>query len=80
MDYKDYKEYKPSLKYAIITSELDEEKGLYREILVHIFYGDTMDEIQALIKAHRKTDVFFNGSFLGEYKGIKLRNNVVGLI
>ncbi len=72
--------YKPLLKYAIITSELDEETGIYRETLVHIFYGDTMDEIQLIIKAHRTADAFFNGSFLGDYKGITLKNDIVGLI
>lgn len=73
-------QYKPSLKYAIITSELDEDNGIFRETLTHIFYGDTIDEIQLLIAAHRKTDVFFNGSFLGSYNDIKLRNEIVGLI
>lgn len=76
----DYKQYKPLMKYATVISELDEDKGIWREILVHIFYGDTMDEIQGLILAHRKTDTFFDGSFLGHYKGIKLKNEIIGLI
>lgn len=72
--------YRPSLKYAIITYELDEENRVLRETLAHIFYGDTTDEIQGLIAAHRKTDAFFDGSFLGYYKDIKLKNDVIGLI
>lgn len=73
-------DYKPALKYAIITKELDEEKGTFRDTLVHIFYGDTMDEIQGIIKAHRNADQFFNGSFIGNYKGIILKNEIVGLV
>ncbi len=76
----DNQTYKPALKYAIITSELEEETGLFRETLVHIFYGDTIDEIQLIIKAHRKADAFFNGSFLGDYNGIILKNEIIGLI
>lgn len=74
------KTYKPSLKYAIITSELEEDEGIYVDTLVHIFYGDTMDEIQGIIAAHRKADQFFNSSFLGDYKGITLKNDIIGLI
>lgn len=77
---KDDDTYKPPLKYAIITSELDEDKGIWRETLVHVLYGDTTDEIQGLIAAHRKADTFFDGSFLGYYNDIKLKNDVIGLI
>lgn len=73
-------QYRPPLKYAIVTSELDEERGVWIETLTHIFYGESLDEIQGIIAVHRKTDVFFNGSFLGSYNDIKLRNEVVGLI
>lgn len=72
--------YKPPLKYAIITHELDEESGVFIETVAHIFYGSTMDEIQGLIAAHRKADAFFNGSFLESYDGIILKNEIVGLI
>jgi hypothetical protein len=71
---------KPTLKYAIITSELDENTGEYIEVLTHIFYGQDMEEIQGIIAAHRKSDVFFNGSFLGQYEDIQLKNEIVGLI
>lgn len=76
----EYKEVNPALKYAIITYELDEENGTAIETVGHIFYGDDMEEIQDLIAAHRKTDTFFNGSFEGKWNGIKLKNEVLGLI
>lgn len=75
-----YKEYNPDLRFAVITYEIDEEKGEAIETIGHIFYGDNMEEIQGLIAAHRKTDTFFDGSFSGQWKDIKLKNEVLGLI
>lgn len=75
-----YKEYNPTLKFAIVTFELDEEKEEAIETIGHIFYGDTIEDIQGLIAAHRKTDTFFDGSFSGQWKDIKLKNEVLGLI
>jgi len=73
-------QYEPILKYAITTYELDEEQGTWVKTLTHIIYGDTMEEVQGIIAAHRKADAFFNGSFLGNYADIKLKNEVIGLI
>lgn len=76
----DYETYKPALKYAIITYELDEDIQVWNKTISHIFYGDTIEEIQLLIVTHRKTDTFFNGSFLGKFDDITLKNEIVGLI
>jgi hypothetical protein len=56
-----YKEINPALKFAIVTFEIDEDKGEAIETIGHIFYGDTIEDIQGLIAAHRKTDTFFDG-------------------
>jgi hypothetical protein len=69
-----------TLRYAIITYEGDENFKTWTEVLAHIFYGQTLDEIQAIIAAHRKSDAFFNGSFLGHYEDIPLKNEIIGLI
>lgn len=75
-----YKTYEPSLRYVIVTYELDEESNVWIETLTHIFVGDTIEEIQEIIAAHKKTDAFFSGGFLGQWKDIKLKNEVLGLI
>lgn len=72
--------YRPPLKFAITTYELDEESGVWIETLAHVFYGNTIDEIQGLMAIHRKADKFFDSSFLGSYDGIILKNEIVGLI
>lgn len=69
-----------TLKYVIITYEGDEESQTWTEVLAHVFYGNTLEEIQAIIAAHRKSDAFFNGSFLGRYEDIQLKNEIIGLI
>lgn len=64
------------LKLEITTSEYYNNQ--WNPILTHIFYGNNNDEIDQLIKAHRKTDVFFDASFTGEFKWnegtIRLKN------
>lgn len=70
----------PTLKYVIITYEGDEDGRSWTEVLAHVFYGDTLEEIQAIIAAHRKSDAFFNGSFLGYYEDIQLKNEIIGLV
>lgn len=81
-DYNDHT-ITPPLRFVIITQEFDEEKGAtgeYVDTIGHVIYGETMDEIQGIIAAHRKADKFFDSSFLGMYDGIKLKNDVIGLI
>ncbi len=68
------------LRYAILTKELDEETGIYEDTLAHIFYGNDLDEIRGLIAAHRKYDKFFDGSWIGYFEGIRLQNEIFGLI
>lgn len=66
-------EYKqPSLMLEISTCEYYDDR--WNLVLTHTFYGDTGDEINQLIEAHRKTDTFFDASFTGEFNGIRLKN------
>ena len=43
----------------------------------YTFYGKNKAEIRGIIAAHKKTDVFFAGSFKGEWNGIKLKNSKI---
>lgn len=73
----DYPVYKPKFKYTITTLELTEdEQGnpIYNETLSHAFYGDSVEQIQAIIRAHSQTDTFFAGSMIGKWNNIVLKN------
>lgn len=66
-------DYIPKYRYKITTFELV-DSGEWKETLQHVFKGDSSNEIDRIIKAHTKTDVFFEGSFVGQWNGIMLRN------
>lgn len=43
-------------------------------VLGHVFYGDTKEEIDGVIKAHMGTDSFFKAAMEGKkFKGMTLR-------
>ena len=68
----------PPVGLVITTYELAEEpKGHYfwKATVSHIFYGETIERAYQILNAHRKTDVFFDGSFRGEWNGIILKNS-----
>lgn len=53
---------------------------MWNPVLAHTFYGQTEEELENLVQAHRTTDSFFDASFNGifKWKGteIKLKNTV----
>lgn len=68
----------PKLSVSIVTSEFYSNQ--WNPVLKHTFYGDTEEELESLIKAHKMTDTFFDASFKGIFKwkgtDIKLKNTV----
>lgn len=43
-------------------------------VVSHIFYGNTLEEVSGVVKAHRKTDSFLNAALSTRtFQGIKLR-------
>lgn len=68
----------PPVSLIITTYELAEDpKGHYfwKATVTHAFQGETIERVHQILDAHRKTDVFFDGSFKGEWNGIILRNS-----
>ena len=68
----------PPVSLIITTYELAEEpKGHYfwKAALTHCFQGETAERAYQILNAHRKTDVFFDGSFKGGWNGIILKNS-----
>ena len=68
----------PLVSLIITTYELAEEpKGYYfwKTTVTHCFHGETIERVYQILNAHRKTDVFFDGSFRGEWNGIILKNS-----
>lgn len=73
----DYPSYKPKFKYTITTLELTKDElgnPIWNEVLGHVFKGDSIEQIDAIIKAHSKTDSFFAGSLIGKWNNIVLKN------
>lgn len=62
----------PSLQKIITTYEFSNDQWVV--VVTHTFFADTQQELFQIIDAHRKSDEFFDASFKGEYKGIKLLN------
>ncbi len=56
---------KPELKLEIITCEYYDND--WHETLKHTFYGNTEQDIEDIIDAHRQTDAFFDASFSGAF-------------
>lgn len=68
----------PPVSLIITTYELAEDPKdhyFWKATVSHIFYGETIERVHQILDAHRKTDVFFDGSFRGEWNGIILRNS-----
>lgn len=67
------------LKLKITTCEFYDNK--WNRVLNHTFYGNTEQEINDTIKAHRITDSFFDASFKGvfQWKGEEIElKNIIG--
>ena len=68
----------PPVALIITTYELAEEPKdhyFWKATVSHIFHGETIERVHQILNAHRKTDVFFDGSFEGEWNGIILKNS-----
>lgn len=74
----------PQISLIITTYELTDKKEHitpgenpyeWLATVTHIFHGETIERVHQILDAHRKTDVFFDGSFKGEWNGIILRNS-----
>lgn len=68
----------PPISLIVTTYELAEEpKGHYfwKATVSHVFHGETIERVHQILNVHRKTDVFFDGSFKGEWNGIILKNS-----
>ncbi len=73
----------PPIALIITTYELAEEpKGHYfwKAAVTHIFYGETEERAYQISEAHKKTDVFYKGSFQGKWNGVILRNSEFQII
>ncbi len=72
----------PKLNLEITTFEYYDNQ--WNPVLTHTFYGNTENEINQLIDAHRKTDSFFDASFTGEFKWkegtIQLKNTISNIV
>jgi hypothetical protein len=62
----------PKLSLQITTYEFYE--GMWNPTVTHTFYGETAEELRRIKDAHKKTDSFFNASFIGKVNGIVLMN------
>lgn len=66
-------EYKFSpIRIIVDTYEFYDNK--WNLTLTHKFYGKSKEEAKKILDRHRKTDIFFDKSFTGEFEGIKLKN------
>ena len=74
----------PPISLIVTTYELAEKKGPiapgenpyeWLATVTHIFHGETIERVHQILNAHRKTDVFFDGSFEGKWNGIILKNS-----
>ena len=52
-----------------ITTYEQSKTGKYNPVLSHIFWGDTIKQATEYAQAHLISDVFFSGSFVGNYLG-----------
>jgi hypothetical protein len=62
----------PELQKIVTTYEFFNDKWV--AMVSHTFFADTQQELIQIIEAHRRSDDYFDASFKGEYKGIKLLN------
>lgn len=68
----------PPVGLIITTYELAEDPNghyFWKAAVSHVFHGETIERVHQILDAHRKTDVFFDGSFKGEWNGIILKNS-----
>ncbi|MDD3474311.1 MAG: hypothetical protein PHP08_00225 [Candidatus Dojkabacteria bacterium] len=57
---------KPPLKLKITTCEYYDND--WHPVVRHTFYGNSEEEINSIVEAHRKTDSFFDSSFDGIFR------------
>lgn len=73
---KDTSDVSKKLSVSITTCEYYDNR--WNPVLKHEFYGNTEEELENLIQAHRITDSFFDASYQGKFKWkgteIKLKN------
>lgn len=73
----------PPITLVVTTYELAEEpKGHYfwKSTVTHAFHGETEERVYQISEAHKRTDVFYAGSFQGRYNGIILKNSEFQII
>lgn len=75
----------PSISLIITTYELSENvlgenPSEWLATVTHVFQGDTVERAYQISDAHRKTDLFYDGSFKGKYNGIILKNSEFQII
>ncbi len=63
----------PLFKLMVATYELVDNTWV--ATVEHSFYGDTEEEANRIMEAHKKTDRFFAASFTGQFNGIILANS-----
>lgn len=63
----------PDFALIVVTYELVDNKWV--ATVAHSFYGDTEEEANRVMEAHKKTDRFFSASFTGQFDSITLANS-----
>lgn len=60
------------MKYPNIEVDIFESESY--PVVMHVFYGETIEEARGYFKAHMKTDSFLRESVhKGRYKGMKVK-------
>jgi len=62
----------PQFVLIVVTHELVDNTWIVT--VGHSFYGDTEEEANRVMEAHKKTDRFFAAGFTGQFDGITVMN------
>lgn len=62
----------PRFALVVVTYELVDNTWI--ATVGHSFYGDTEEEANRVMEAHKKTDRFFAAGFTGQFDGITVTN------
>jgi len=62
----------PLFVLIVVTHELVDNTWI--ATVAHSFYGDTEEEANRVMEAHKKTDRFFAAGFTGQFDGITVMN------
>ncbi len=60
----------PPVNLIITTYELAEDSNknpIWKATVTHVFSGETVERVQEIAEAHKKTDTFFAASFEGVF-------------